>query len=143
MDAEAVDRPGDPKAARSKEAQLLRERGPLAAEFEDTVHAIEQLHAALHANESDTNHKALRILADRCLGRLTEWGQDSGASSRLLDHRLRRASQPRDTTLHLLKELHELILKGARLVGAPPSRRSLTGSAQRSPPPSAARATSR
>jgi len=77
------------------------------------VQAMRQLQAALHANLSDADKTPMIILIDRCLSRLTSWGNDSGASSRVLDHRLRRAARPQTTTLQLLKDLHEHIVSSA------------------------------
>jgi len=147
VSVDSADRPGDLGTVRSREIQQLqaRAKGPLAAEFEGASSTIDQLNHALHAGDSDANDnlKAMRIIADRCLTRLTEWGKDSGASSRLLDHRLRRASQLRNTTLDLLKDLHELFLKGMSSTPRnPPFEPRLTNALQRSPQPSAAWATS-
>ncbi len=107
------DRLGESRAARTKEAQQVRAKGPVAAQYEDTVQAVRQLHAALHASLSETEQTTMRILTDQCLTRLTAWGRDSGASSRIPDHRLRRAPKLRSVTLGFLKELHELVSRGA------------------------------
>lgn len=112
MDSTSKDRPGGSKALRTKEAQKLRAKAPLAAQFEDCAQAVRQLHTALNANPSVSEQVPLRILIERCLRRLTSWGHDTGASSRALDHSLRRASKPRSSTLTLLKELHELVVQG-------------------------------
>jgi hypothetical protein len=92
--------------------QNLRARAPLAAQFEDCAQAVKQAHAALNADTSVEKQTPLRALIGRCLGRLVTWGHETGASSRLLDHSLRRASKPRDNTLTLLKELHERVQDG-------------------------------
>ena len=98
------------KAVRTKEAQQFRAKGPLAAQFEDCVQAIKRLFAALSANTSISEQ--IYIRTERCMSRLISWGHDSGASSRVLDHHLRRSSKPRTLTLRLLKELHENVLHG-------------------------------
>jgi hypothetical protein len=114
MDVLSKDRPAGPKALRDREAQrlLVRAKAPLAAQFEDCAEAVKQLHTALNANPSLSEQTQLRILIERCLRRLTSWGHDTGATSRVLDHSLRRASKPRSSTLTLLKELHELVVQG-------------------------------
>ncbi len=105
--------PPGSKAHRTKETQRLRARAPLAAQFEDCAQAVRQLHAALNANPSISEQAPLRILIERCFRRLIAWGNDTGASSRTLDHSLRRAAGPQSSTLTLLKELHELVVNGA------------------------------
>lgn len=98
-------------AVRSKDMhkQNMRAKAPLAAQFEDCAQVVKQAYAALHADASVEQQKSLRVYIGRCLGRLITWGHETGASSRLLDHSLRRASKPRDNTLTLLKELHERV----------------------------------
>ncbi|KAK0726356.1 hypothetical protein B0T21DRAFT_371426 [Apiosordaria backusii] len=95
------------KAHRETESQKLRAKAPLAAQFEDCAQALRQLHLAITSDSSDGT---LRDLVERCLQRLTAWGHDTGASSRRLDHSLRRAIKPQDSTLMLLKGLHESIV---------------------------------
>ncbi|KAK0738770.1 hypothetical protein B0T18DRAFT_433523 [Schizothecium vesticola] len=92
--------------------QNLREKAPLAAQFEDCAQAVKQIHTAISADpeSSAVQETSLRPMIERCLGRLTTWGHDTGASSRVLDHSLRRASKPRSNTMMLLKELHKLVL---------------------------------
>lgn len=92
--------------------QKLREKAPLAAQFEDCAQAVKQIHTAISADSEScaVNETSLRPMIERCLGRLTTWGHDTGASSRVLDHSLRRASKPRSNTMMLLKELHKLVL---------------------------------
>ena len=115
MDAAPEDRTTGSKALRTRETQKLRAKAPLAAQFEDCAQAVKQLHAALNANPSISEQAPLRTLIERCLRRLTSWGHDTGATSRVLDHSLRRASKPRTSTLTLLKELHELVVQGSYL----------------------------
>jgi hypothetical protein len=95
-------RSGAPHALR------FRELAPLAALFEDCSEAIKRVHDVIINAEPDAEEKtSLRILIERCLGRLTTWGQEAGASSRLLDYTLRRASSPRAVTETLLKDLSQ------------------------------------
>ena len=112
MDIASGERPTGLRASRDKETQQLRAKAPLAAQFEDCAQAVRLLHTALNADSSIEEQTPLRILVDRCLGRLLAWGHDTGASSRVLDHSLRRASKPRDNVLTFLKELHELVVNG-------------------------------
>ena len=100
------------KAVRTKEAQQFRAKGPLAAQFEDCVQALKRLFAALSANASISEQIPIYTRTERCMSRLISWGHDSGASSRVLDHNLRRSSKPRNLTLRLLKELHENVHHG-------------------------------
>ncbi|KAK4172752.1 hypothetical protein QBC36DRAFT_337198 [Triangularia setosa] len=95
------------KAHRETESQKVRAKAPLAAQFEDCAQALRQLHLAIASDSSDG---ALGDLVERCLNRLTAWGHDTGASSRRLDHSLRRATKPLSSTLMLLKGLHESIV---------------------------------
>ena len=94
---------------------MLRAKAALAAQFEDCAQAVEQVHAALTADPSAEQHTSLRVLIERCLGRLTTWGRETGASSRVLDHSLRRASAPRHITIILLSELHNRLQSGTHV----------------------------
>jgi len=113
MDAAPNDQPGASDALTSRKVQklLVRAKAPLAAQYEDCAQAVKQLYTALSANPLASEQAPLRILIERCLRHLISWGHDTGASSRVLDHSLRRASKPRSTTLTLLKELHELVVQ--------------------------------
>jgi len=104
-------------ATRSKglDKQTLRAKAPLAAQFEDCAQAVKQVHSALNTDPSVEKHTSLHALVGRCLGRLTTWGHETGASSRLLDHSLRRASRLRNNTLTLLQDLHDRFQDGNQL----------------------------
>ncbi|KAK4166348.1 hypothetical protein QBC43DRAFT_313485 [Cladorrhinum sp. PSN259] len=150
MEVTSIDQAGGPRLnARSRrrwEADTLRAKAPLAAQFEDCAEAIKQLHAALNAHTSVSEQELptqqkeshefansdntaqcerepskvdpLRILVDKCQQRLKSWGHDTGASSRLLDHSLRWSSKPRNSTLTLLKELHGLVVQATEALPA-------------------------
>ncbi|KAK4224666.1 hypothetical protein QBC38DRAFT_547456 [Podospora fimiseda] len=126
-----------PRARRTREAQKLRAKAPLAAHFEDCAEAVKQLYAALTANsrtlsEQDSSRiDPLHATVERCKKRLMSWGHDTGASCRVLDHALRRASKPRGITITLLKELHELVVKSI-LLNCPDSTESLSETFTRS-----------
>jgi tetratricopeptide (TPR) repeat protein len=74
------------KAERIQQSHVLRAKAPIAARFEDCSQASIQLTDALQANRQGTDE--LRALAQRCTDRLGFWGDDSGASSRILDYAL-------------------------------------------------------
>lgn len=84
---------------------------PLAAQFEDCVQAASRVCAALEGNTLVPEQAPLRKLAGKCLRRLTLWGHDTRASSRILNHSL-TASKSRTCTLALLKALRDRIVLG-------------------------------
>ncbi|KAK0663014.1 hypothetical protein QBC41DRAFT_259930 [Cercophora samala] len=100
---------------RARESQEVRAKAPLAAQFEDCTQALRQLQTAIDADPSLDN---LRDIADRCLDQLKAWGLNTGATSRRLDHSLRRAKDLQSNTLMLLKELHELIVNASESLPA-------------------------
>ncbi|KAK5655939.1 hypothetical protein OQA88_5074 [Cercophora sp. LCS_1] len=61
------------------------------------------------AEKAEADDTSLRGL-ERCFARLVTWGYEVGATSRFLDHSLRRSAKLQSGTLALLRELHELIL---------------------------------
>jgi hypothetical protein len=113
------------RASRPTETQRLearakaRSNAPIAAQYEECSQILRQLHAAFLAKEFKDGEMDLRILTEQCLTRLISWGENSRASSRLLDHALRRSSRPRNDTLRLLKDLHEILQSGMQPVSYP------------------------
>lgn len=100
---------------RHQESRLLRAKAPIAARFEDCFQAFQQLSDSLQVNESNT--ELHRISKEHEL-RFKIWGDDSGASSRALDHALRKCPVVKRQTLSLLKELRSTLaqaITGARL----------------------------
>ncbi|KAH8682294.1 hypothetical protein BX600DRAFT_448189 [Xylariales sp. PMI_506] len=108
-------------AVQSKRAQRLKEKGglrakaPIAAQFEDCFQAIQQLSDALQVNRSNSG---LHNRSKDCELRLKLWGEDSGASSRILDYLLRNSPVLKRQTRRLLEDLHTTLqeaIAGVRL----------------------------
>lgn len=62
--------------------------------------------------EAEEKKQSLRILIERCRKRLITWGHDTGASSRRLDHSLRKSLKLRSNTLELLQDIFRLLTMG-------------------------------
>jgi len=80
-----------------------RRRTPIAAGFEDCIQVFHQLCSSFEAGStawggSDGEFGGL-------FGRLRAWGNESGASTRSLDHRLRKASRLQKQVLEFLVDL--------------------------------------
>lgn len=111
-----------PSASKSKAERLqrslgFRARAPLAARFEDCTLASTRLTDAIQANRQCSDE--LRKLAQTCKERLGFWGDDSGASSRLLDYALSCSPTLMRQTDQLLVELHSTLEKGITVSGPP------------------------
>jgi hypothetical protein len=100
----------DSKELRSRHNRAVRAKAPLAANFEDCLQTFDRLRATIHSSKKDLEDE--HILGEDCYSRLRSWGHDSGASSRALDHRLRKSSQLGSTTLELLVELQSVLQEG-------------------------------
>jgi hypothetical protein len=80
---------------------------PIAANYENCRGCFEQVCLALRSNSSSS----IADLADDGFGKLQAWGRDSGASNRLLDHTLRKASRIAKLTTDLLSTLCATLVK--------------------------------
>jgi len=98
------------KAQRIQESRGLRAKAPIAAQFEDCSQASVRLADALQANRQGSDE--LRNLAQYCNDRLGFWGDDSGASSRVLDYALACSPTLMRQTHLLLADLHSTLEKG-------------------------------
>jgi hypothetical protein len=98
------------KEVRNRHSRAVRAKAPLAASFEDCLQAFDRLLATTNANKQNLEDED--ILAEDCCSRLKTWGHDSGASSRALDHRLRKSSQLATATSELLVELQSILQEG-------------------------------
>lgn len=97
------------RAQRLKENHNLRAKAEVAAQFEDCVQAFQQLSDSLQGDQSNAE---LRIVSNDYGIQLKIWGDDSGASSRALDHALRSSLVIKKQTLGLLENLHSLLVQG-------------------------------
>ncbi|KAH8596651.1 hypothetical protein B0O99DRAFT_705975 [Bisporella sp. PMI_857] len=87
---------------------------PIAAAFEDCVQLFEQLCASLEAGTPSWTgpHTELADL----FSTLRTWGHDTGASSRSLDHRLRKASTLQAQVLELFEALQNELGTGKPMI---------------------------
>ncbi|GJC93878.1 transcriptional xre family [Colletotrichum higginsianum] len=88
----------DSKAQRQRRNRALRERGPIAAEFEDCQQSFVRLSDALHLSRNS-------YLVEKCWRRFNLWDDDSGASSRTLDYNLKSSPSLVKQTTSLLHDL--------------------------------------
>jgi len=101
---------GSTKAERIQQSHVLRAKAPIAARFEDCSQTSVQLTYALQANRQGSDE--LLALAQRCTDRLGFWGDDSGASSRVLDYALVCSPTLMRQTDALLVDLSSTLEKG-------------------------------
>jgi len=100
----------DSKELRSRNNRAVRANAPLAANFEDCLQAFDRLRATIYSSKKDLEDE--HNLGEDCYSRLRTWGHGSGASSRALDHRLRKSPQLGTSTLDLLAELQSILQEG-------------------------------
>ena len=79
------------------------EKAPIAAIFEDCLQFFERLCSIIEINQEA--EKAEHPLIQGSFSRFRQWGSDTGASSRSLDHALRNSKQLQQATKDLLEEL--------------------------------------
>jgi hypothetical protein len=86
----------------------VAQTAPVAAKFEDCHQYFNRLCVALkeYASPSDAD------LAEDSFARFLGWGNDTGATTRSLDHALRKASGHQKKTLELLTNLHSTLVEG-------------------------------
>jgi len=80
-----------------------RRKTPIAAEFEDCIQVFQQLCSSLEAGSTAWGGSDSELAG--LFGRLRSWGNESGASTRSLDHRLRKASRLQNQVLEFLGDL--------------------------------------
>lgn len=90
---------------------MVRRSTPIAAGFEDCLQLFEQLVSAMEADSTTWKPAEVVPLKDE-FSRLRAWGNDTGASSRSLDHALRKASKLQRQVSDLLDELRDNTQKG-------------------------------
>lgn len=79
------------------------EAAPIAARFEDCLQCFERLHGIVETNREP---EAIRYpTIEGAFSKFRQWGAETRAPSRSLDHALRNASQLRQTTEDLLADL--------------------------------------
>lgn len=100
----------DSKAQRSQEKLALLVKAPIAVTLEDCLQSFGRLCAVLRTNKPAPD--GLAKVADDNFTRLASWGQESGASTNILDHALRFSSELKEQTLELLKDLCLVLEEG-------------------------------
>ena len=91
------------RAVRSQGSSRAYEIAPIAALFEDCLQYFEQLCTIMESDEAAWQPR--HILIDDYFSKFRDWGSNTGASSRALDHALRKASRLQETTKDLLQDL--------------------------------------
>ena len=96
-----------------REKSQAYKTAPIAAIFEDCLQCFEQLESVI---ETDPEEESIGYSAiERAFRQFRQWGNDTGAPSRSLDHALRKASQLRQATEDLLQDLH-FALNSSKLI---------------------------
>ena len=94
---------GNQNGSRKQESSHAYRAAPIAALFEDCLQYFERLCSTV---ETDQEVEIIRHpMIEGCFSRFRQWGNDMGASKRLLDHALRKAPQLQQATKELLSDL--------------------------------------
>lgn len=88
----------------------MRDRAPIAAEYEECMQLYQSLCAVFDANPQIWKSYHV-VLADH-LDELASWGEETGATSYVLDHALRNNSSLQEHVLELLQDLSSDLQKG-------------------------------
>lgn len=96
---------------RGQRTNMVRRSTPIAAGFEDCLQLFEQLVSAMEADSTTWKPAEVVPLKDD-FSKLKAWGNETGASSRSLDHALRKASKLQQQVSELLDELRENTQRG-------------------------------
>lgn len=92
-----------PHGVRLRNYELsMTDRAPLAAEFEECSQLFEVLCSAIEANPRIWKAYHLTVVDHR--DALAAWGAETGATSYVLDHALRKSSSLQDHVLELLQD---------------------------------------
>lgn len=87
----------------------IRDRAPIAAEFEECTQLFQSLCSAFEANPQNWNTCHAVLSDDRDV--LAAWGADIGATSYVLDHALRKALRLQEHVHQLLQDLSSELQK--------------------------------
>ncbi|KAL9120119.1 MAG: hypothetical protein Q9187_003323 [Circinaria calcarea] len=88
---------------RNHERSHAYKMAPIAALFEDCLQSFAELCTIMEANEDAWRFQ--HFMLDASFSKFREWGNDTGASDRSLDHILRKASRLQDATKNMLETL--------------------------------------
>lgn len=92
-----------PHGVRLRNYELsMTDRAPVAAEFEECSQLFEVLCSAIEANPRIWKAYHLTVVDHR--DALAAWGAETGATSYVLDHALRKSSSLQDHVLELLQD---------------------------------------
>lgn len=80
----------------------MRDRAPIAAEFEECTQLFQSLCSAFEANP--LTWKSYHMLIGEHRDALAAWGAETGATSYLLDHALRKSSSLQQHVIELLQD---------------------------------------
>ena len=106
-----------PGGMRNQERSHAHKMAPIAALFEDCLQCFAELCTIMEADEDAW--KPQHVLVDGSFSKFREWGSDTGASNRSLDHALRKASRLQETTKDMLETLLSTLHDSKRLIASP------------------------
>ena len=90
-------------SSRGRDNETGHRKAPVAAMFEDCLQSFERV-CEIVKNNQGADIPGYAII-DGSLGRFRQWGYDTGAPKRLLDHSLRKAPHLQRATTDLLEDL--------------------------------------
>ena len=108
---------------RNRNSTHVYQRAPIAARFEECLQYFERLSSMTEIyDEADS---ASNFSIESAFSQFRQWGNDTGAQSRLLDHALRKATQLVQATNHMLDDLLSALHIGKILAASSTSTESL------------------
>jgi hypothetical protein len=87
----------------------IRDWAPIAAEFEECTQLFQLLCSAFEANPRHWKSYLVVLAGDRDV--LASWGAETGATSYVLDHALRKNAELQEHALQLLRDLSSELQK--------------------------------
>lgn len=88
----------------------MRDRAPIAAEFEECMQLFQSLRSAFEANP--LTWKTYHLVLGDHHDALAAWGTETGATSYVLDHALRKSSNLQEHVLVLLQDFSSDLQRG-------------------------------
>lgn len=99
---------------RNQERTHAHKIAPIAALFEDCLQCFAELCTIMEVNEDAW--KPQHVMVDGSFSKFRDWGRDTLAFNRSLDHALRKASRLQETTKDMLETLLSTLHDSKRLM---------------------------
>lgn len=114
---------GTSSVLRKQGSSHVYQRAPIAARFEDCLQYFERLSSIIETYQEADKAKGFSI--ESAFSQFRQWGSDTGAQSRTLDHALRKATQLEQATNKMLEDLLSALHTGRMIAPSNASMKSL------------------